>query len=149
MTTITYENPLLPPPQLILPDISEVMAPLKNPDANDLFLDMPYVPIPKAIENVGSFQLNNLATAKDVKTLQDKVNKNAQKMYAQSTVRGLTLRNGVEDMQEALVGIWADLYKNDMNVSVQNLFTKNNRLRGLGIFFILSAIVYFMFITVG
>ena len=149
MTTITYENPLLPPPQLVLPDINEVMAPMKDPDANDLFLDMPYVPVPKAIENVGSFQLNNLATARDVKTLQDKVNKNAEKMYAQSTVRGLTLRNGVEDMREALVGIWGDLYKNNMNVSVETLFTKNNRLRGLGILFILSAIVYFMFITVG
>jgi hypothetical protein len=148
MTTITYENPLLPPPQLVQPDINEVMAPMKDPNANDLFLDMPYVPVPKAIENVGSFQLNNLATSRDVKTLQDKVNKNAEKMYAQSTVRGLTLRNGVEDMREALVGIWGDLYKNNMNVSV-NVFTKNNRLRGLGIFFILCAIVYFMFITVG
>ncbi|AGE57825.1 hypothetical protein ATCVNTS1_956L [Acanthocystis turfacea Chlorella virus NTS-1] len=149
MTTITYENPLLPPPQLVLPDLDEVLAPMKDPDANDLFLDMPYVPVPKAIENVGSFQLNNLATARDVKTLQDKVNKNAEKMYAQSTVRGLTLRNGVEDVREALVGIWGDLYKNNLNVSVGTLFTKNNRLRGLGIFFILSAIVYFMFITVG
>jgi hypothetical protein len=149
MTTITYENPLLPPPQLVLPDINEVMVYSKDPNANDLFLDMPYVPVEKAIENVGSFQLNNLATARDVKTLQDKVNKNAEKMYAQSTVKGLTLRNGVEDMREALVGIWGDLYKNNMNVSVKTLFTKNNRLRGLGIFFILSAIVYFMFITVG
>ncbi|AGE59568.1 hypothetical protein ATCVOR07043_904L [Acanthocystis turfacea Chlorella virus OR0704.3] len=149
MTTITYENPLLPPPQLVLPDINEVLAPMKDPNANDLFLDMPYVPVPKAIDNVGSFQLNNLATARDVKTLQDKVNKNAEKMYAQSTVRGLTLRNGVEDVREALVGIWGDLYKNNLNVSVGSLFTKNNRLRGLGIFFILSAIVYFMFITVG
>jgi hypothetical protein len=138
----------LPPPQLVLPDLDEVLTPMKDPDANDLFLDMPYVPVPKAIENVGSFQLNNLATARDVKTLQDKVNKNAEKMYAQSTVRGLTLRNGVEDVREALVGIWGDLYKNNMNVSV-NVFTKNNRLRGLGIFFILCAIVYFMFITVG
>ncbi|AGE49641.1 hypothetical protein ATCVNEJV2_924L [Acanthocystis turfacea Chlorella virus NE-JV-2] len=149
MTTITYENPLLPPPQLVLPDINEVLAPMKDPNANDLFLDMPYVPVPKAIDNVGSFQLNNLATARDVKTLQDKVNKNAEKMYAQSTVRGLTLRNGVEDVREALVGIWGDLYKNNLNVSVGTLFTKNNRLRGLGIFFILCAIVYFMFITVG
>ncbi|AGE57119.1 hypothetical protein ATCVNEJV3_891L [Acanthocystis turfacea Chlorella virus NE-JV-3] len=149
MTTITYENPLLPPPQLVLPDINEVLTPMKDPNANDLFLDMPYVPIPKAIDNVGSFQLNNLATARDVKTLQDKVNKNAEKMYAQSTVRGLTLRNGVEDVREALVGIWGDLYKNNLNVSVGTLFTKNNRLRGLGIFFILCAIVYFMFITVG
>jgi hypothetical protein len=148
MTTITYENPLLPAPQLVQPDINEVMAPMKDPNANDLFLDMPYVPVPKAIENVGSFQLNNLATSRDVKTLQDKVNKNAEKMYAQSTVRGLTLRNGVEDMREALVGIWGDIYKNNLNVSV-NIFTKNNRLRGLGIFFILCAIVYFAFITFG
>lgn len=148
MSTITYENPLNPVPQLVLPDINEVMSSIKNPNENDLFLDLPYVPVPKAIENVAGLELNNLATAKDIATLQDKANKNAEEQYRQSTVRGLTLRNGVQDMREALTGIWSDLYKNNMEANV-NIFTKNNRLRGLGLMFVLVAIAYFMFIAVG
>lgn len=148
MSTITYENPLNPVPQLVLPDINEVMSSIKNPNDNDLFLDLPYVPVPKAIENVAGLELNNLATAKDIATLQDKANKNAEEQYRQSTVRGLTLRNGVQDMREALTGIWSDLYKNNMEANV-NIFTKNNRLRGLGLMFVLVAIAYFMFIAVG
>lgn len=146
MTTITYENPLLPQPQLILPDINETMSSIKRPSDNDRFLDMPYIPVPYAIENVANFELNNLATARDIATLQDKANKNAENLYKQSTLKGLTLRNGVEDMREALTGIWTDLYKNDLEVPV-NIFTKNNRLRGLGLFFILIAFAYFMFIA--
>jgi hypothetical protein len=149
MTTITYETDYLPPPQLILPDINEVMSSIKDPQQNDLFLDMPYVPVPKAIDNVGSFELNNLATAKDIATLQKKVNDNARKMYEQATVRGLTLRNGVQDMYEALIGIPSDLYKNDMNVSIKTLFAKNNRLRGLGLLCILIAFAAFLFVTFG
>lgn len=146
MTTITYENPLLPPPQLVLPDINETMSSIKRPSDNDRFLDMPYIPVPYAIENVANFELNNLATARDIATLQDKANKNAENLYKQSTLKGLTLRNGVEDMREALTGIWTDLYKNDLEVPV-NIFTKNNRLRGLGLFFILFTFAYFMFIA--
>jgi hypothetical protein len=149
MTTITYESPYLPPPELVLPDINEVMSSVKTPAGNDNFLDMPYTPVPKAFTNVGSFDLNNLATAKDVATLQNKANKNAEKMYRQSTVGGLTLRNGVQDMYSAIVGVWGDLYKNNMNVSVKELFTKDNRLRGLGLTFILVSLAAILFITFG
>jgi hypothetical protein len=148
-TIIPYDTPYLPPPQLVLPDINEVMTTVQAPKSNDLFLDMPYVPVPRAFTNVGSIQLNNLATAKDVTTLQNKVNRDAQKMYQQATVEGLTLRNGVQDMREAIVGIWADLYQNNMNVSVKDLFTKNNRLRGLGILFVLISLSVILFVTFG
>jgi hypothetical protein len=149
-TIITYETDYLPPPQLVLPDINEVMSSVKSPAGNDDFLNLPYVPIPKGFENVGSFELNNLTTAKDIATLQDKVNKNAEMMYQQSTVRGLTLRNGVQDMREAITGIFTDLYKNDMKkVSVGGLFTKGNRLRGLGLLLVLASISYILFITFG
>jgi hypothetical protein len=148
-TIIPYDTPYLPPPQLVLPDINEVMTTVQAPKINDLFLDMPYVPVPRAFTNVGSIQLNNLATAKDVATLQNKVNRDAQKMYQQATVGGLTLRNGVQDMREAIVGIWADLYQNNMNVSVKDLFTKNNRLRGLGLLFVLISLSVILFVTFG
>jgi hypothetical protein len=148
MTTVTYETDLLPPPQLVLPDLSEVMSSISNPEQNDLFLDMPYVPVPKSIENVGSFQLNNLATAKDIKTLQDKVNKNFEKQYQQSTVAGLTLRNGVQDTYDAVVGLWGDLYNNNhQSVSLTKLFTSGNRLRGLGLLFILISLSVMIFVS--
>jgi len=149
MTTITYETPYLPPPQLVLPDINEVMSSVQSPAGNDNFLNLPYVPIPKAFENVGSFDLNNLTTAKDIATLQNKVNKDAEMMYQQSTVRGMTLRNSVQDMREAITGIFSDLYKNNMNVSVGELFTKDNRLRGLGLLLVLASLSYILFITFG
>jgi hypothetical protein len=149
MSTITYETPYLPPPQLVLPDINEVMSPVQSPAGNDNFLNLPYVPVPKASENVGSFELNNLTTAKDIATLQNKVNKDAEMMYQQSTVRGMTLRNSVQDMREAITGIFSDLYKNNMNVSVGELFTKDNRLRGLGLLLVLASLSYILLITFG
>jgi hypothetical protein len=148
-TIIPYDTPYLPPPELVQPDINEVMSSVKSPAGNDLFMELPYVPVPKAFTNVGSFDLNNLATAKDVATLQNKVNKNAEEMYRQSTVAGLTLRNGVQDMYSAIVGVWGDLYNNNMNVSVKELFTRDNRLRGLGLIFILVSIAAILFVTFG
>ena len=148
-TIIPYDTPYLPPPELVQPDINEVMTSVKTPSGNDNFLNMPYTPVPMAFENVASFDLNNLATAKDVATLQNKANKNAEEMYRQSTVAGLTLRNGVQDMYSAIVGVWGDLYKNNMNVSVKELFTRDNRLRGLGLIFILVSLAAILFVTFG
>ena len=70
-------------------------------------------------------------------------------MYQQSTVRGMTLRNSVQDMREAITGIFSDLYKNNMNVSVGELFTKDNRLRGLGLLLVLASLSYILLITFG
>jgi len=69
--------------------------------------------------------------------------------YKESTWRGLTLRMAVSDMAEALTGIPADIYKNNGNVSVKEIFTKNNRLRGLGLLFVLISVVSILLITLG
>lgn len=147
-TIINYDTDLLPPPQLQFPTLSEAMAPNTSPgvpSGNDAFLDMPYLPVPKGFTNVGSLELNNLANPADVKKLQDQVNTLAEKRYKESTWRGLTLRLAVSDMSEALTGIFADIYKNNGNVSAKELFTKNNRMRGLGLLFILISIVSILF----
>lgn len=152
MTTITFETALLPQPQLQFPTLSEAMAPNVppgTPAGNDPFLDMPYMPVPKGFTNVGSLELNNLATPENVKTLQDQVNQLAEKRYKESTWRGLTLRLAVSDMSEALTGIPADIYKNNGKVGVKELFMKNNRMRGLGLLFILISIVSILLITLG
>jgi hypothetical protein len=108
---------------------------------------MPYIPIPKAITNVAGLELNNLATPADVAKLQNQANKLAEERYKDVTWRGLTLRNAVRDMYEAISGIPADIYQNNMPVSVKQLFTKDNRLRGLGLLFILFAMASILFIT--
>lgn len=152
MTTITYDTDLLPPPQLQFPTLDDAMAPMTppgTPAGNDPFLDMPYMPVGKGFANVGSLELNNLATPENVKKLQDQVNVLAEKMYKESTWRGLTLRLAVSDMSEALTGIPADIYKNNGNVGVKEIFTKNNRLRGLGLLFVLVSVVSILLVTLG
>ena len=148
MTQIPFDIPdLLPPPKLVFPTLSEVMQDPKSPIGDSKFLDMPYIPIPKAITNVAGLELNNLATPADVAKLQNQANKLAEERYKDVTWRGLTLRNAVRDMYEAISGIPADIYQNNMPVSVKQLFTKDNRLRGLGLLFILFAMASILFIT--
>jgi len=145
MTSITYDTSLLPPPQLQFPTIDQAMMPMK-PAGNDPFIDGNYLPVGKGFENIGKFELNNLATPENVKQLQDQANKLAEKQYKDSTWRGLTLRLAVSDMSEAITGIFADLYKNNGNVSIRELFTKNNRLRGLGLLMVLISVISMLLI---
>lgn len=152
MTTITYDTGLLPPPQLEFPTLDDAMAPNVppgTPAGNDPFLDMPYMPVPKGFTNVGSLELNNLATPANVKKLQDQVNALAEKRYKESTWKGLTLRLAVSDMSEAITGIISDIYKNNGNVGAKELFTKNNRMRGLGLLFVLISVVSILLVTLG
>lgn len=152
MTTITYDTDLLPPPEIEFPTLKDALAPMTppgTPAGNDPFLDMPYVPVPKAFTNVGSLELNNLATPANVKKLQDQANELAKKRYKESSWRGLTLRLAVSDMSEAITGIPADIYKNNGKVGVKELFTKNNRMRGLGLLFVLISVVSILLITLG
>jgi hypothetical protein len=152
MTTITYDTDLLPPPQLQFPTLDEAMAPNVppgTPAGNDYFLDMPYMPVGKGFTNIGSLELNNLATPENVKKLQDQVNALAEKRYKESTWQKLSLRLAVTDMSEAITGILSDIYKNNGNVGVKELFTKNNRMRGLGLLFVLISIVSILLVTLG
>jgi hypothetical protein len=151
MTTIPYDTDLLPPPQLEFPTLEQAMAPMTPPGTpgNDPYIDWPYLPIPKGFTNIGSLELNNLSTPENVKKLQDQVNLLAEKRYKESTWRGLTLRMAVSDMAEAITGIPSDIYKNNGNVSAKELFTKNNRLRGLGLLFVLISVVSILLVTLG
>jgi hypothetical protein len=151
-TIISYETDLLPPPQLEFPTLDQAMAPNVppgTPAGNDPYIDWPYLPVPKGFTNIGSLELNNLANPVDVKKLQDQVNVLAEKKYKESTWRGLTLRMAVSDMAEALTGIPADIYKNNGNVSAKELFTKNNRMRGLGLLFVIISVVSILLVTLG
>lgn len=149
MTQIPFDIPdLLPPPQLVFPTLSEVMRDPKSPVGDDRFIDMQYVPFPKAITNVAGLELNNLATPADVAKLQNQANKLAEERYKDATWKGLTLRNAVRDMWEAISGIPADIYQNNGRIGLKKLLTKDNRLRGLGLLFILFSIASILFVTI-
>jgi len=140
-TIIPYDTDLLPQPKLEFPTLPEVTA-------KTLFsLDNQYLPVGKGFNNVANLELNNLANPNDVKKLQDQANEIADKLYKESTLKGLTLRLAVSDMAEAITGIISDIYKNNGNISIKELFTKNNRVRGLGLIFILVAFISLAFIT--
>ena len=147
-TIISYDTDLLPPPELKVPSLTEALAPesVKN---DDPFLDLSYVPVPKGFDNFGSLELNNLATSEDVAKLQDQLNKLAEEKYKRSTWKGLTFRIAVQDMFEALTGIPADIYQNSGRVSLKELLTRDDRLRGLGLIFFLVAVVSIFFMAAG
>jgi len=146
MTTITYETDLLPPPELKVPSLDQALAPesVKN---DDPFLDLSYFPVPKGFDNVGSLELNNFATSENVAKLQDQLNKLAEEKHKRSTWKGLTFRIAVQDMWEALTGIPTDIYQNSGRVSLKDLLTKNDRLRGLGLIVFLIGVVSLFFIA--
>ncbi|AGE52472.1 hypothetical protein PBCVCvsA1_241L [Paramecium bursaria Chlorella virus CvsA1] len=148
MTTITYDTDLLPPPELKVPSLVQALAPesVKN---DDPFLDLSDFPVPKGFDNVGSLELNNLSTAEDVATLQNQLNKLAEEKHKRSTWKGLTFRIAVQDMWEALTGIPTDIYQNSGRVSLKELLTRDDRLRGLGLIFFLVAVVSIFFLAAG
>lgn len=139
MSVIPFESEMLPQPQIQFPTLREATGKSLF-DLNDQFL-----PVGKGFENVANLEINNLATPANVKKLQDQANDLAKKLYKESTWRGLTLRNAVSDMSEAITGIFSDIYKNSGKVSVGDIFMKNNRLRGIGLIFILVALAAFAF----
>lgn len=134
MTVIPFDSDLLPQPQMQFPTLREATS----KSLSDL--DDQYLAVGKGFDGVANFELNNLATPENVAKLQNQANDLANQRYKESTWQGLTLRNAVSDVAETLTGIISDVYKNNGNVSIVEIFTKNNRIRGMGLIFILIAV---------
>ena len=147
MTTITYETELLPQPQLNMPTLDYARVP--GQIENQPFVEFPNVPIPKGIDHIGSFNINNLATSENIAKLQNDTNILMEKVYKESTWKGLTLRLAVRDAYEALTGIPEDIYQNSGKVSLKELLMKNNRLRGLGLLLVVISLVSILLFIVG
>lgn len=139
MSVIPFDSDLLPKQQMQFPTLHEASS-------KSLFdLDDQYA-MGKGFNNVANLELNNLATPGDIDKLQNQANDIAKNRYTESTWQGLTLRNAVSDVAEAMTGIISDVYKNNGNVSIVEILTKNNRIRGMGLIFIMIAIASLVFL---
>jgi len=85
--------------------------------------------------------LNGLATSRDVKEMQDAVNKEADITVKDATVWNVTPAQLLLDAQDALIGVTSDLLGQSERKSVREILGHENRLRGMGIVLILLAIV--------
>ena len=105
--------------------------------------NVPYeeLPLPRGIDSVANFDVNTLVTSKDMMKLQNDANAYHKKKREDSSWKTLTIRRAMDDAAEALTGIPNDIFGNTPPESrtVWNIFTKNDRLRGLGIIFVMIA----------
>lgn len=161
MTTIPYEPASIQAQenvQLSLPDIQTRINRIRmaqtektcsyDPsftDANSV-PQPPYedVPHPKSVNSVATFDLNALATSKDVMDLQAQANEYVDAKRKSLDLRTMTVKQALRDVYEATFGIVRDVYQNDGPVPFATLVTKNNRLRGLGFLFVLVAVFAMM-----
>lgn len=162
MTTIPYEPKSIKPPEirrLALEDIQEKINRLRMAQADPKcsydpsFTDPqaapppPYedVPHPKGIRSIANFDLNSLATSEDIINLQNQANAYIAKRRQGLDLRNMTVKTAMHDVYEATFGIARDVFRNDRNEPVSiDTFTKNDRLRGLGILLIVVALLSFI-----
>lgn len=162
MTTIPYEPKSIKPPEvqrLALEDIQGKINRLRMAQADSkcsydpTFTDPkaapppPYedIPHPKGIRSVANFDLNALATSEDIINLQNQANAYVAKRRRDLDIRNLTVKQAMRDVYEATFGIARDVFRNERNEPVSiDTFTRNDRLRGLGILVIVVALLSFI-----
>lgn len=105
--------------------------------------NVPYdeLPLPRGIDSVANFDVNTLVTSKDMIKLQNGATAYHKKRRGESSWRSLTIRRAIDDAAEALTGIPNDIFGNTPPDSrtVWAIFTKNDRLRGMGILLVVIA----------
>ena len=149
MTTITFDQ--IPAPTDRRPTLDAINAninklrmsqadPKCSFDSKMTATDVPktpYVELPDPVD-VGA-DLNLLATSQDLVDMQKRATELAARRKYESSWQGLTIRRGVADVREALLGIPADLFGNSGPLPLGEVLTKGNRLRGLGIILAVAA----------
>ncbi len=158
MTTIPFEPRSIKAQEdtrLTLPDIQTRINRLrmaqsqKSCSFDPAFTDVsavpppPYedVPHPKNVNSVASFDLNALATSQDIIDLQNQANAYVDATRKSLDLRNMTVKQALQDVYEATFGIVRDVYQNSGHVPFVQLFTKNNRLRGIGFLLVMLALL--------
>jgi hypothetical protein len=85
--------------------------------------------------------LNGLATPADLKAMQDAANAKLNADMADADVWNVPVTVLLRDAQEALIGVTSDLLGQSERRSLRDILTHGNRLRGLGVAFIVLAIL--------
>ncbi len=82
-----------------------------------------------------------LSSGQDLARRQAEADRLVDRAAARSSMAGLTLRTAMEDVQEVVVGIPADLFGQSGPLPLWDVLNKNDRLRGLGILALLGALL--------
>lgn len=99
-------------------------------------------PVPKRPGETTAFpKLAGLTSAEDMAARQARADRDFAAKAHRSSLAGLTLRTALQDMREVLVGIPHDVYSSPGSVSLWDLVTRNDRLRGLGLLVLTGALL--------
>lgn len=134
MTTIPFEPQSIEAPEAWKPTLDDVQTGVR-PFAE--------VPRPRGVRSVASFDLNALATSEDVMKLQSQANAFLDERRRGLDLGNLTFSGAMKDVYEATFGLARDVFRNTGGPVSIDTFTKNNRLRGLGILLIMIALLSF------
>lgn len=89
-------------------------------------------------------QFAGLTSARDIARRQETANRAFDAAARRSSLRGLTLRTALEDMREVIVSVPAEL-RGDGPISLSTALLRSDRLRGLGLWLIVFALVHVAF----
>ncbi len=102
------------------------------------------LPQPRGVLSVAGLKLNSLATSADVIKLQDEANTRAETAFKGASWKTLTIRTALQDAKTALFGIVSDLHGNTKAVSLRDMVTRDNRMRGIGVILVVVSFVWLL-----
>ena len=92
-----------------------------------------------SVRNIGGTPLTPLVRADEMMALQAEANRAREAADARSSVAGMSLGAAVADARDALLGIPEDLMGNTPRKSLWDIFTHNDRMRGVGVLLVAVA----------
>lgn len=80
-----------------------------------------------------------LTSARQMAERQESANRRAEAIAAKASMEGLTLRTGIQDIRDVVLGIPHDLMNATCPQPLWTTCSKNNRLRGFGLLLLIAA----------
>lgn len=86
-----------------------------------------------------------LETSEKIMDRQQQINAKITRDYESARLHNIDMSAIARDVGEAVQGIPNDLFGNRASMSAEEIFTKNNRLRGVGVLMMVIAAVFLLF----
>lgn len=86
-------------------------------------------------------QYAGLTSAQDLAARQEAADRQRESVAQRSSMAGLTLRTALQDLREVVVGIPTDLFGGSGTLPLGEVVVKNDRLRGLGLLLLVTAVL--------